>query len=129
MIDKKLYTEEYSVNSSNFREAFFTLEHLYTGWHTLRMLITKGSVEFDAFEILTDDENADYTLEKLPEDILKKSGKSGKNKKDAKSKKESKNPEIIKTAVPVAGAVAGVATVFTVGKILKSKKKKKHEDE
>ncbi|MBR0486019.1 MAG: hypothetical protein IJJ69_14785 [Oscillospiraceae bacterium] len=126
-IDKKLYTEEYAVSSSNYRETFFTLEHLHTGWHTLRMLITKGSVEFDAFEILTDDENADYTLEKLPEDILKKSGK---NKKESKKEvlKESKKSELMKTAVPVAGAAAGVATVFAVGKILKSRKKKKSDE-
>ncbi|MBR4320272.1 MAG: hypothetical protein IKP69_09550, partial [Oscillospiraceae bacterium] len=54
-IDKKLYTDDYSVSSSRYRETFFTLEHLHTGWHTLRMLILKGSVEFDAFEIPTED--------------------------------------------------------------------------
>ena len=114
-IDKKLYTEDYSVSSSSFRETFFALEHLHTGWHTLRMLITRGAVEFDAFEILTDDENADYTAEKLPEDIILKSRK--------KSKISSRNSDIVKAAVPAAGAAAGVAAVLTARKLLKKKKK------
>ena len=114
-IDKKLYTEDYSVSSSRYRETFFALEHLHTGWHTLRMLILKGSVDFDAFEIPTDDENDVYTLETLPEDILKKS---------KKSKKSSHNDDIAKAAIPVAGAAAGVAAAFTIKSILKRKKNK-----
>ena len=116
-IDKKLYTEDYSVSSSHFRETFFALEHLHTGWHTLRMLITKGAVEFDAFEILTDDENVDYTAEKLPEDIILKSRK--------KQKTASGKSGLIKAAVPAAGAAAGVAAVLTARKILGKKKKDK----
>ena len=108
-IDKKLYSEEYYVSSSNYREVFFTLEHLHTGWHTLRLKITKGTMEFDAFEIPTDNLNADYRLETLPEDILLKSGKH-------------KKSDFAKAAVPVAGAAAGVAAALTLRKILKKKK-------
>ncbi len=119
-IDKKLYTENYSVSSSNFREAFFALEHLHTGWHTLRMLITKGNVEFDAFEIATEDETAIYRTENFPEDLLKKSGKQ---------KKSSRKSDLAKAAVPAAGAAAGAAAVFTVGKILRRKKRREDEDD
>ncbi len=120
-IDKKLYTEEYSVSSSNFREVFFALEHLHTGWHTLRMLITKGTVEFDAFEIPTDDENADYNTENFPEDVLRKSGKIKSKKKIAEKS------DIAQAAVPAAGIVAGAAAAFTIGSILKKKKNKQEE--
>lgn len=120
-IDKKLYTEEYFVSSSNFREVFFTLEHLHTGWHTLRMLITKGSVEFDAFEIPTDDLNTEYKTENFPEDILRKSGKIKSRKKD------SEKTDIANAAVPAAGLAAGAAAAFTIGSILKRKKNKKEE--
>ena len=121
-IDKKLYTEEYSVSSSNYRETFFALEHLHTGWHTLRMLITKGSVEFDAFEIPTDDESTEYKIEKFPEDPVKKSGK-------VKSrKKEDQNSDLAKTVIPAAGIAAGTAAAFTIGSILRRKKKKNNDE-
>ncbi len=111
-IDQKLYTDCYPVSSSTYRETFFTLEHLHTGWHTLTMMIRKGSVEFDAFEIPTDDLPPAYRNEQLPEDIL------AKNKKIA---------NFTKNAVPVIGTATGVAAVFTVKKILKNKKKKPKE--
>jgi hypothetical protein len=72
-------------------------------------------VEFDAFEIPTEDEKPIYEIETLPEDIIKKS----KN-----SKKSSHRDDIAKASIPVAGAAAGVAAAFTIKSILKRKKNK-----
>ena len=94
-IDNKLYTEQYTVQGSNYRECFFALEHLHTAWHTLHMRIEEGKVDFDAFEIPTDGQKSE-----LPEDTGQKS------------------------ALPLAGAAAGIAAAFTVHKLLKKKKKK-----
>ena len=96
-IDGKLYTEQYTVQGSNYRECFFSMEHLHTAWHTLRMKVVDGRVDFDAFEIA-----AEAVRTEQPEDAGKKSN-----------------------VLPVAaGAAGGFAAAFTIHRILKKKKKK-----
>ncbi len=96
-IDDRLYSEKYTVCRSNYRECFFALEHLHTAWHTLRMKIIEGQIDFDAFEIPTE---------------AAKPGISEKAKKAI-------------SVLPAAGAAAGIAAAFTVHKLRKKKKKKK----
>ncbi len=111
-IDGQLYTEHYEIAKSNYREAFFTLEPLRKGWHTLHMQLLSGQLSFDAFELLTDDEAAVYTPELLPS--------------DPQAVNEETRRRGLDLAVPIAGAAAaGVALAFAVGKV--GRKIKKHK--
>lgn len=115
-IDGQLYTEHYKIVKSNYREAFFTLEPLQKGWHTLHLQLLSGELSFDAFELPTDDETAVYPFEPLTSEA------------NAADKDVSRRHgfDLRKAAVPIAGAAAaGVALAFAVGKVGRKMKKRR----
>ncbi len=116
-IDGRLYSESFTVERSRYREAFFSLDPLAKGWHTLKVRILSGKIGFDAFEVPTDDAFASYDPGRFPADPLA-----------AKAVPLRQQIDLKKAAIPIAGAAAaGLAIAFTAGKIrkkLKAKRKK-----
>ena len=117
-IDGRLYSEAYTIERSRYREAFFSLDPLAKGWHTLKVRVLSGKIGFDAFEVPTDDERAAYNPKCFPADPLA-----------AKAVPLRQPLDLKKAALPIAGAAAaGLAIAFTAGQIsrkLKGKQKKK----
>lgn len=104
-IDGNLYSERFNIGNSSEREAFFTLEPLRKGWHTLNMQLLEGAAEVTAYEIPTDDLWADYSTEHFPPDSLTTPHRS---------------PDL-KKLLPVAGVAAGAAALLLLGKHKKKK--------
>ncbi|MBR3630717.1 MAG: glycosyl hydrolase family 59 [Oscillospiraceae bacterium] len=114
-IDGRLYSESYTIERSRYREAFFTLEPLTNGWHTLKIQILSGKLGFDVFEIPTDDPIASYDTRHFPADPLAPKAVPLRQPLDLK-----------KAALPIAGAAAaGLAIAFTAGQIRRKLKKKR----
>ncbi len=115
-LDGKLYAEHASVARSDYRECFHSLENLPCGWHTVKLLITEGSVEFDVAEIPTDDPNPLYSPPATP--VQKKA-------ETEQQKQPHPAAKFAKAAIPIAGiAATGLAVAFTVGAIMKKRKGK-----
>ncbi len=114
-IDGQLYSSSYQVTESRYREAFFSLEHIHLGWHTLRLGVRHGQLFFDCFEIPTNDVWAEYDTEHFPPDP----------KGETESFGQKKGINLRNATVPLAGAAAaGAAIAFGVGKLGKIIKRK-----
>lgn len=114
-LDGKIYADKHQVESSLHREAFYAVDGISEGWHTLRLTIQEGSLALDAAEIPTADLHTEYDPARFPEDKKKKSV----------TKDGAKPPvDVKKIAIPLAGAAAtGLAVAFTVSRIMKKRKK------
>ncbi len=118
-LDGRLYAANVLIENTQFRECFYSIEEISTDWHTLKMVITEGSLEFDAAEIPTNDANPVYTPPALPS----KQAKSTVHRPARKARSSSK---LAKAAIPLAGVAAtSLAVAFTVGAVVNKKKKEK----
>ncbi|MBQ8012119.1 MAG: glycosyl hydrolase family 59 [Oscillospiraceae bacterium] len=115
-LDGRLYAEKVKVQNTHFRECFYTLETLSEGWHTVKLVVAEGSLEFDAAEIPTSNPNPVYAPP-LP----------AKPRTEITEIRPANSPSrLAKAAIPLAGAAAtGLAVAFTVGAIINKKKKNK----
>ncbi|MBR7039173.1 MAG: hypothetical protein IKI21_07980 [Oscillospiraceae bacterium] len=117
-VDGRLYSQAFHVKKSTWREAFLTIEHLHTGWHTLRIQIIEGTMSFDCFEVPGDQFPPDYRRDALPQDPAVS--------QDASPRKRGEKRDRADAALPLAGvAAAGVAAAFTIGQIGRKLRKKK----
>lgn len=116
-LDGKLYAQNVLIENSQFRESFYLIDGLPCGWHTLKLQIVEGSLEFDAVEIATDDPNPVYN----PPVMQAKPIITVPEKRETSSV-----AKVAKVALPLAGiAATGLAVAFTVGAIVKKKKNSK----
>ncbi len=112
-LDGKLFSDRREISACRFREAFCTIDNIRDGWHTLELTIEEGTLDFDVFEIPTDELNR-----KSPEEAPPRSESRGTAVFPAFRPKET----LKKAALPIAGAAAaGLAVAFTVGKIIKKR--------
>lgn len=117
-LDGNLYAERMAVRSCNFREAFFGIDAIAEGWHTLKLVIADGSLEFDTAEVTTDSHNPAYQ----PPQTKKAKAASTEVRRSARKAKPNR---LAKAAIPIAGAAAaGLAVAFTVGTIMKKKRRR-----
>ncbi len=116
-LDGKLYAEHVEIKNSGYRECFYGVDQISESWHTIKLVIEDGSLEFDAAEIPTNSLNPVYTPPQPK-------AKPYTDTSTARSARKSRG--LAKAAIPIAGAAAtGLAIAFTVGAIVKKKKKSK----
>ncbi|MBQ8927490.1 MAG: hypothetical protein IJ055_04345 [Oscillospiraceae bacterium] len=116
-LDGDLYSEDYSVRESRFRECFLAVEQLHRGWHILEFEIQGGTMDLDVAEIPTADTHPVYDPSRFPEDPYALT--------PAAPEEKARPSRLGRAAIPLAGAAAtGLAVAFTVGKVLKRRKKK-----
>ncbi len=116
-LDGKLYAEQIPLANLHYREAFYTIEDLTEGWHTLKLVISEGTLEFDAAEIPTNSLDSAYAPP-LP---------ASRPKAEIAEIKPANPPSrLAKAAIPLAGiAATGLAVAFTVKAVTNKKKKDK----
>ncbi len=116
-MDGKLYAEKVTVQNTHFRESFYTIESLNEGWHTVKVVVAEGTLEFDAAEIPTNSPHPAYTPPKP----------ASKPKAEIAEIRPANPPsKLAKAAIPLAGAAAtGLAVAFTVNAIMNKKRKNK----
>lgn len=121
-LDNELYSEQFEISDSDFREVFLTIEPLKQDWHTLRLEVLDGKLCLDVFEIPTNDEVPDYDTN-FPADP---------EHSESILSRHMPGFDVRKAAIPLAGAAAtGLAMAFTLGKLssklqsIQKKRKKK----
>ena len=117
-LDGRLYSEAIPVGNSRTREAFITVEPIPARWHDLKMEVLRGSIDFEGFEVPTDDPAAAYDPAQFPPDP--------RDPKTVEKQKKAVKAAVKRDALPLASAAAaGMLVAVTAGLLLGGKKRPK----
>ena len=130
-VDGKSAAEGYAVSKTANRQAFFVINGLEQGKHTLELTVVSGKCSVDAAQVLYDYEAVKAIIEEETSSVTESTGTAESNTSDNSSSSDSSdstsadNGENSFPVVPVAVGAAVAAVAVGIGVAIAKTKKKK----